>query len=198
MHGDTKVGLAMAIVLIGLAAALCFPRAERHDRAMLELENAAALDAEIARLPVRAYTSQDAPPRQKASEGPPAEDLLIPERPAFSPRDLGAEQDSSSSGLKAAQKAPVPNGLAISEDAPQPPVLLSTSGGLDDRDDAGGQLEHVVASGDTLSGLAERYLGSAGRYQEIFEINRDRLASPDALKLGMTLTIPLRSRSEQD
>ncbi len=50
--------------------------------------------------------------------------------------------------------------------------------------------EHRVTIGDTLTGLAARYLGSSARYMEIYEANRDVLRSPDDLRSGMTLRIP--------
>ncbi|NNJ26881.1 hypothetical protein LzC2_29760 [Planctomycetes bacterium LzC2] len=49
---------------------------------------------------------------------------------------------------------------------------------------------YVVAPGDTLSGIAEKALGSHRKYHAIYDANRDVLASPDALKVGMTLRIP--------
>lgn len=53
-------------------------------------------------------------------------------------------------------------------------------------------LTHRIADGDTLSGLAERYLGSSQRFAEIFDANRDHLASPDLLPIGVELRIPAR------
>lgn len=52
---------------------------------------------------------------------------------------------------------------------------------------------HRIADGDTLSGLAQRYLGSSKRFTEIFFANRDRLASPDLLPIGVELRIPASS-----
>jgi nucleoid-associated protein YgaU len=49
---------------------------------------------------------------------------------------------------------------------------------------------HVVADGDTLTGLATRYLGSSERYGEIFAANRQVLTTPDLLPIGATLQIP--------
>lgn len=49
---------------------------------------------------------------------------------------------------------------------------------------------HVVTDGDTLASLAGRYLGDAGRAQELFELNRDRLDHPDVLPIGMVLKAP--------
>jgi nucleoid-associated protein YgaU len=51
----------------------------------------------------------------------------------------------------------------------------------------------VVVDGDSLRSLAQRYLGSSDRYMEIYEANRDVLASPDLLRIGMRLRIPSNS-----
>lgn len=53
-------------------------------------------------------------------------------------------------------------------------------------------LRHKVVDGDTLTALAERYLGSANRYLELYEMNRDKLASPDLLPIGAELKVPAR------
>jgi hypothetical protein len=50
---------------------------------------------------------------------------------------------------------------------------------------------HRIVDGDTLSGLALRYLGSSKRFSVIFEANRDRLQSPDLLPIGTDLRIPI-------
>lgn len=54
-------------------------------------------------------------------------------------------------------------------------------------------VSHVIRDGDTLALLAERYLGDRSRYVEIFEANRQVLASPDLLPIGKEITIPPRS-----
>lgn len=50
--------------------------------------------------------------------------------------------------------------------------------------------KYTVKSGDTLSAIAKRFLGSANRYMEIFNANKDQLSDPDKIKVGQTLTIP--------
>jgi len=50
---------------------------------------------------------------------------------------------------------------------------------------------HEVASGDTLSELAQRYYGDASKYNKIFEANRDQLNDPDKIRVGQKLKIPL-------
>ena len=49
---------------------------------------------------------------------------------------------------------------------------------------------HRVKDGDTLSSLAQHYLGDGSRWQEIFELNRDRLRDADVLPIGSRLKIP--------
>jgi nucleoid-associated protein YgaU len=50
---------------------------------------------------------------------------------------------------------------------------------------------HIVANGDTLEKLAERYLNDAGRAMEIFDVNRDQLNNPHLLPIGVELRVPV-------
>lgn len=49
---------------------------------------------------------------------------------------------------------------------------------------------YTVKAGDTLSHIAKEYLGSAGAYMKIFELNKDQLADPDKIKPGQVLRLP--------
>lgn len=49
---------------------------------------------------------------------------------------------------------------------------------------------YTVKPGDTLSKIAQEYLGAANRYNEIFEANRPMLKDPDEIYPGQTLRIP--------
>ena len=49
---------------------------------------------------------------------------------------------------------------------------------------------HVVAPGETLYKIAQRYYGSGARWPEILEANRDVLKSENAVRAGMQLRIP--------
>jgi nucleoid-associated protein YgaU len=51
---------------------------------------------------------------------------------------------------------------------------------------------YTVRSGDVLSVLAQRLLGSARRWQELYEHNRDKIDDPDHLVAGTVLRIPDR------
>lgn len=50
--------------------------------------------------------------------------------------------------------------------------------------------EHVVAAGETLAGLAQRYYGDPTRAADLYAANRDRIRDPEQLHAGQTLIIP--------
>mgnify|MGYP001556381833 CR=1 FL=1 len=50
---------------------------------------------------------------------------------------------------------------------------------------------YVIEKGDTLSAIAKKYLGSASKYPEIFEANREVIKDPDLIYPGQTIRIPL-------
>lgn len=49
---------------------------------------------------------------------------------------------------------------------------------------------HTVVSGDTLSKIAKKYYGDAGKYPAIFEANKPMLKDPDKIYPGQVLRIP--------
>lgn len=49
---------------------------------------------------------------------------------------------------------------------------------------------YTIVSGDTLGGIAKKFLGSAGRYPEIFEANREVIEDPDKIFPGQKIRIP--------
>ena len=49
---------------------------------------------------------------------------------------------------------------------------------------------YTVQSGDTLGEIAKRELGSANKYMDIFNANRDQLNDPDKIKPGQVLKMP--------
>ena len=54
-----------------------------------------------------------------------------------------------------------------------------------------GARRHVIAKGDTLFSLAQRYYGNRSRWRDIFEANREILRSKDdPLRIGTELKIP--------
>jgi nucleoid-associated protein YgaU len=49
---------------------------------------------------------------------------------------------------------------------------------------------HVVQEGDSLTRISSRYYGTTGRWQEIYEANRETLKGENALRPGQRLKIP--------
>ena len=49
---------------------------------------------------------------------------------------------------------------------------------------------YVVQSGDTLSKISEKFYGTANRWNDIFQANRDTLSSARSLRVGQELLIP--------
>lgn len=49
---------------------------------------------------------------------------------------------------------------------------------------------HTVEKGDTLGKIAKHYYGSASKYPEIFDANRDILEDPNKIYPDQQLTIP--------
>jgi nucleoid-associated protein YgaU len=50
---------------------------------------------------------------------------------------------------------------------------------------------YVIESGDTLSGIAKRFLGNAMDYPKIFEANREVIKDPNKIYPGQKIRIPL-------
>jgi LysM repeat protein len=53
-----------------------------------------------------------------------------------------------------------------------------------------GFAQYTVESGDTLSSIAERFLGDADRWRAIFQANRDQIEDPDRIFPGQVLRVP--------
>ena len=49
---------------------------------------------------------------------------------------------------------------------------------------------YTVADGDTLSGISKKMYGTASRWPEILEANKDQIRSEKSLPVGLTLKIP--------
>jgi len=60
---------------------------------------------------------------------------------------------------------------------------------------ASGNETYTVQAGDTLSGIAKKFLGSANAYMDIFNANKDQLSDPDKIQPGQVLKIPQHTRS---
>ncbi len=50
---------------------------------------------------------------------------------------------------------------------------------------------YTIVKGDTLSGIAKKFLGNAMDYPKIFEANREVIKDPDLIYVGQKIRIPL-------
>ena len=49
---------------------------------------------------------------------------------------------------------------------------------------------YTVVAGDSLSKIAKKIYGDAGRWKEIWEANKDKVKNPDLIHPGQELKIP--------
>lgn len=82
--------------------------------------------------------------------------------------------------------------LNLRERPPADAVSPTAASAPANNEDSDAPRTHVVVDGDSLEKLAGRYLNDPHRGDEIFELNRQLLASPDLLPIGIELTIPER------
>ena len=80
------------------------------------------------------------------------------------------------------------NTIKVDKPAPQPEPEPLAEPATDD--DMPTERYHMVAAGDTLGHIAQKYYGQAGKYMKIFEANRDILDDPNLIKVGQKIKIP--------
>lgn len=56
--------------------------------------------------------------------------------------------------------------------------------------EAQSEITHETKKGDSLSKIAKELLGDANRWKEIYNLNKDQIADPDKIAVGMQLKIP--------
>jgi len=54
-----------------------------------------------------------------------------------------------------------------------------------------GEPLYRVGDGDTLTSIAQQHLGKASRSYELYQLNQERLADPDRLRVGTILKLPV-------
>lgn len=52
------------------------------------------------------------------------------------------------------------------------------------------QTTYTVKSGDCLWNIAKKYLGDGSRYNEIYNLNKDKITNPNLIYPGQVLTLP--------
>src|SRR5262245_55177240 len=217
MQRDMKIGMAVGVALIGIVGALFFRREpETKDRdAPPPLQDTEDLDRRIGEKGKGPYMDGVEEFPDRAAPVPPPQNAAS--RPASKsanadvPRFLTNEDEARNREILSRKKAAAPDpiqpvqtkkdGVVASDAVPAhngewvpdgPAVKKAVE---PQRSVPAGTVRspgrtHVIQAGDTLSGLASRYLGSSARYREIYEANRNVLRSPDDLREGVTIVIP--------
>src|SRR5262245_11809879 len=113
----------------------------------------------------------------------PGDDILVPVYD-FIAVDAGLQRGSGTEATAASTSEPVvapPTSLATAPEA-RPAGSRPV--------ESAWTAEYEVKSGDTLSDISRAVFGSATRWQEILEANRDKLQKPESLQVGMKLRVP--------
>ena len=127
----------------------------------------------------------------------PRSDYRPPPPPAGLPpvaADLARSAPPLDSAYRSTLDTPPPP--LLDADAPPPLAVAWTANAAAPRSratpamPAGDTSTYVVRDGDDLTGIALNVYGHAGGAQAIWSVNRDRLADPDVLPIGLELRIP--------
>lgn len=212
MHRDTKLGLALGILLVGIVGAFFFrnERPPHHDAPALQ--DPQALDVQIAEKPITPYLMPPEFPDGPAPAATSDPAVLLASDPSWTdaagpPAPISTDGRLADPSIVRRNRAddltgptvPNPNraweGVDVQPPATAAPTAAAPAGIPTTPitvtvPAAPAGLEYRVRPGDTLSDLAARHLGSSTRFMEIYEANRDLLKSPNDLRAGMTIRIP--------
>ncbi len=188
MPREQKVGFTILIMIIGFAGAFCFRRQPDGEVALPPLQDENELNQLIAEYRLRPFlpgidTKESIESHQELEEY-----LAMSLRP---PGNAPLQDKAVPQPIIPSVETPDRKGPAKSRVEPQKNGRIRTvRANFQKKPSRGQSRTHIVQPGDTLSGIAQKYLGSASRYMEIYEANRDVLSGPDQLKLNMKLVIP--------
>ena len=214
MHPDRKIGIAMGILLVGVVAALFFRNEPLPVDDSLSVRREQELNARLRERDVSVYLSDDDKPDTDSEPEFDLPELMkrMRSREPVAPQPIGlatpdadaapknATADGTSRALKFAppRVAVIEQGAtgAASPDTDKASPSMADILGTGDSAKPPGPVsspqffEYTVQLGDTLSEISEKFLGSQSRYREVYEANKDRMASPDHLRVGKAIRIP--------
>ncbi len=96
------------------------------------------------------------------------------------PEDLRAGMDLK---IPARDSGDAPRVVQLAQRPTPPPAARSQVAAAEKK-------TYTVKPGDNLTKIAEKALGDGDRWKDLFEANRDKLASADDVKVGQTLVLP--------
>jgi len=205
MHPDRKIGIAMGILLVGVVAALFFRNEPLATDEGLSAEREQQLNERLRDRDVTVFLDESAAPHEPEDDSPQwstevlgsltsqEEEVPVPiggprlPRPQIpSQADSDSTQQMSRNGISqrelvSGETTARPSPVEPSVGEPERPVNQPAEPEY---------IEYTVQFGDTLSEISEKFLGSQARFREIYEINKDRMQSPDRLRVGKAIRIP--------
>lgn len=185
MHPDRKIGIAMGILLVGVVAALFFRNEPLPVNDGLSEQRESEINQRLRDRDVTVFlgeTSEDT----EASR---------PTGPQWSLNDMRVDLQTKE------DEVPIPIGgrgvplVAPKDEAeqpstPEPTESVAAAEAKPVDEPQMDFIEYTVEFGDTLSEISQRFLGSQSRFREIYEANKDRMDSPDRLRVGKAIRIP--------
>lgn len=187
MQRDVKIGLSLGLLLVVVVAALFFRREPQALSGPPALSDPESLNAALGERERSPYTLGD-PEEFATPPAPPPSVRTDSTRPARKkvPGLLASDDEALHDRLFSGGAQGVPD--------PIPSERQSVPHGLTavDAPAGNGVRTHTIRPGDKLSNLAQKYLGSSNRFQELFEANKGVLKSPNSLPVGVTIVIPAR------
>ncbi len=223
MSRDQRLGLALGVLVTGVVGALFFrespddplegPATEFAEQIDRELEHR-ELGPYLSGIEMEAFLESGGEKEDSVSGDAPAWDsasvpkgigdaaasarLPVPDPIAANDGpDARRPANRSPSGGTAANLFTAESGWTVVDQPTSPNATTPTKKPTPAEHASSRFAIHVVQPGETLTGLAARYLGSARRYPEIFEANRELLEGPQDLKIGTRLRIPLDGPSRR-
>ena len=186
MHRDKKVGLALGVLLIGIVGAFFFRNETDELDELPRLDEPEKIDSQIAegvRGPYLTGLETDGDDSASATTDPDGQFQQWP-LPGF----LQDENDLADSIAPPAPIALSPDDSPAVSGVPIPRHNNSWQA-VGNPQPAESRI-YRVQQGDTLSGLAARFLGSSTRHGQILAANRDQLKRAKDLAAGMVIRIP--------
>lgn len=192
MHGDKKIGLALGIFLVGIVGAFFFRNDVDELTDAPRMKDPEAIDDRIAERSVTPYLARRREMTHRTAET--VRSRYIPETRSYDLPQFLQDDPYSQTHDVFGPSDPIP----LTDRPPYPretqrivqPVVPDPIEPYEEPQPTYQTREYTIQPNDTLSDLAERFLGASSRYKEIYELNRDRLKSPNDIRLGQTIRIP--------
>lgn len=182
MHQDQRIGLALAVLLLGAAGAFFFRHDPKPTGSSPRLKSGRELDSRIAEKAISPYLQSGDDDREMGTDAKHVSDRTGDQLPRLDSPDFFSESGRDNN---VQELAPIPFPDAHDNGSSSRGSVAGRSSGTSER-------THIVQKGETLSSIAAKELGSSSRFHDLFEANRDQLKDANDVRLGMTLRIPSR------